>query len=114
MIIEANIKAKDFSYSKTVQWQVLQQRFTTGLTIKELTSIAVIIREVCPELPLKKMKRETKRNLTLLVQWFIENWNSISPILPYITLYDDNGNEINSSAEIQTLRYRPRQAKDTL
>ena len=111
MIIEA--KSKKFSYFDTFQWEILQQKFSTGITIKELTSIAVIISNACPNLKLTKITRETKRTFSSLIQWFIDNWDAVYPILSYITLYDDSGNEINSSAELPTLRYRPRQPKAT-
>ena len=94
----------DINLNSCYQWEVLQQKFTTGITFKELRSIALILEEMIPNLT--KMDRPTKRSFPLLLKWFISNWSLIEMYLPYIHLVDDNFNVINGVSQIQSLQYK--------
>ena len=79
-------------FTSTEQWKTLQYYFSTGLTRHELLSIAEILRET---LHLPKISREATRNTPNLFKWFCANWSEIKNVLPYVTLFDDNFNEIS-------------------
>lgn len=80
------------NYSSTLQWKTLQYYFSTGLTRHELLAIAEVLRQT---LHLPKISRAATRNTPSLFTWFSENWSEIESVLPYVTLVDDNLNEIS-------------------
>ena len=100
---EAKSVAKDlgdFDYTKCPQWLYLQSKFSTGVSLKELKSIATIIQL---HLGLPPLTRNQKRSYPLLIKWFCINWDQIQPVLQYIYLFDDNLMEISSNSQISSL-----------
>ena len=82
-------------------WEILQKKFSTGVTFAELLSIAEVIQTVVKVPP---PNRDQKRKLTCLVKWYAKNFNVIRPILDYITLLDSDCQEINGVTEYQQLK----------
>lgn len=89
------------NFTDTYQWKVLQQHFSASATRHELLSIARILSTI---MPLTKLPRMATRNTPCLVSWYIENWASIEPVLPYVHLYDDSYNEINLRNQCLSLK----------
>jgi hypothetical protein len=69
------------------EFRLLQIKFSSGVTLKELRSVAAIIvmfGQVTPP------GRNAKRHFPEMVKWFVNNWTQISPWLSFITLRDQN------------------------
>ena len=100
MIVEAHPfsqnSATQFTYQARPEWLILQQKFSTGITLPELRSIAFLLQQT---LKLKKIPRDNKRSFEGLVSWFIREWKVIFPALDYIQLFDENLNEISFKKE---------------
>ena len=91
-------KKNSFSYKSSEEYRILVQTFSTGGTLKELCSIAIILTKINPEI--KEPCRNAKRNFPLLMEWYHFNWCLIYPILPYIQLRDENKNVIDGEREL--------------
>lgn len=87
-----------FSYKNSEEYRILIQTFSSGATLKELCSIAIILTRINPEI--KEPCRDAKRNFPLLMEWYHYNWCLIYPILPFIQLRDENMNVINGEREL--------------
>lgn len=92
------IVKNSFSYKNSEEYRVLIQTFSSGATLKELCSIAIILTKINPEI--KEPCRDAKRNFPLLMEWYHYNWCLIYPILPFIQLRDENKNVINGEREL--------------
>lgn len=86
------------SYENSFEYRTLIQMFSSGVRLHELNSIATILSSLLSGV--KEPNRDTKRSLPLLIQWFHDNWDQISPILPCIQLRDENNQVIDGKREI--------------
>ena len=73
-------------------WMILQQHFSSGICFAELKSIAKFL-QFYLNLPI--ISRNALRSFPLLIDWFRNNWNKVYPVLPYISLLDENHQPIN-------------------
>ena len=90
-------KLGDIDLTTTEEFRVLQVKFSSGVTLRELTSIARILSLLAgiPEPP-----RTCKRSFPNLIKWFIANWQRVSPFLPCVQLRDDNNEIIDGRREL--------------
>jgi hypothetical protein len=77
--------------------QALQYRFSSGVTMIELSSIAMVLAETAGIPP---PPRVAKRRFLQLLTWFRDCWPSVSPWLPYVQLRDDDGFAIDGRREL--------------
>lgn len=91
-------KSSIFSYESSDMYRIIIQSFSSGVTLRELTSIAVIICKIVPKI--SEPSRMEKRCFNLLIEWFASNWELISPVLPFIHLCDENKKVINGEREL--------------
>jgi len=68
--------------------QEITRRFGSNLKQGELVGIAQVIAEKAQI----KLDRDAKRRKNVLLKWFSENWETITPFLDYIVL-EDNDNK---------------------
>ena len=93
--IKPNI-APRFNYQTRPEWHIIQQKFSTGVTLPELRSIAYLLQQT---LNLKKIPRDSKRSFESLMLWFIREWKVVGPALEHIQLYDEDFNQISFQQE---------------
>ena len=86
----------NYDYTKSFVLPIIRAQFSKGITHKELNSIAEILKQI---VQLPPLTRHEKRSYPLLIRWFEKNWNTIRPIIPYITLLDSNFIPINHATE---------------
>lgn len=86
------------SYENTIEYATLIQRFSSGVRLHELNSIATILSSILSGV--KEPSRDEKRSFPLLIEWFHNNWELISPVLPCIQLRDENNQIIDGRREI--------------
>jgi hypothetical protein len=84
-----------------VELRFLQARFSSGVTIRELLSIAHVCAVCAGVAP---PGREAKRSLRALVKWFAESWTRISPWLAVVELRDEHGGVIDGTREFMEKR----------
>jgi hypothetical protein len=77
--------------------QALQARFSSGVTLRDLSNIAHIIAKFT-RLPLPS--RSAKRSIPLIVDWFKLHWSTVAAWLPLIGLRDQNDWPIDSRREL--------------
>jgi hypothetical protein len=78
------------------EFHALRARYTTGVRLHELASVAVIAaRLACVPQP----KRDTRRHFVLLITWFRENWARVAPWLLCIGLRDEGDRPIDGRRE---------------
>jgi hypothetical protein len=82
--------------TETVQFRFLCAKFSSGVTLKELRSIACIISSVSN---LKPPSRDIKRSRGRLVRWFIDYWPIVYPWLAVTNLRDADDRSIDGSRE---------------
>ena len=87
----------NFDFEQTPQYKILQQHFSTGISLPELRSLAHIIQQIYH---LDPIDRETNRSVSLMIQYFIKYWALIEPLLPYIQILDDNMQPINGNRQL--------------
>jgi hypothetical protein len=75
---------------------MLQIKFSSGVTLKELRSLATIIVLFGSVVP---PGRNAKRHFPEMVKWFVDNWAQITPWLPLIALRDQNFRVIDGHRE---------------
>jgi hypothetical protein len=75
----------------------LQAKFSTGVRLPELRSIATI---VCHLANLQPPSRDENRSCALLMRWFCSRWAVIAPWLPSIRLLDETGKPIDGVREM--------------
>jgi hypothetical protein len=78
-----------FDLEKSRAWKAITDQFTIGVTHAELKSIAQV---VCTQTNLR-LDRDATRDNRVLIKWFDENWDAISPFMPTLHLRD-NGEQI--------------------
>lgn len=104
----SKLYAKENSNFDPHIWSILCSKFGTGFTLHELLSVATVLQST---LNLPQITRNQKRSLPLLVNYFSENSAYIIPVLPYVSLYDENLFEISSVTEYNLNKRRPRTIK---
>lgn len=72
-------------------------KFSSGVCLSELKAISTILTDL---FHVPKPSRDQKRSTTLLLGWFIDNWLSIEPVLPFIQLRDENNVVIDGKREM--------------
>lgn len=72
-------------------------KFSSGVTLTELRSVAEVIVECSGIGP---PCRDAKRSFGLLLMWFRRNWAVIVPWLEIIQLRDENDCVVNGTREI--------------
>jgi hypothetical protein len=63
-------------------WKVIIDQFGTGIKQQELLSIATVLASHAHV----RLDRDAKRRKAVLVKWFAENWDAISPYLSFVVL----------------------------
>jgi hypothetical protein len=76
--------------------QVLQAKFSSGVRLRDLRSIALVI---CTLAKIEPPGRDAKRQLGLMLAWFRGNWEVVSSWLPFVHLCDDGGRPIDGQRE---------------
>lgn len=79
-------------------YQYLIFKFSSGVSHKELYSIAQIV-SMNTQIPLQ---RAHSRDFRVLVKWFSDNWEKVFPIVNIINLRDENNEIISLSREINS------------
>jgi hypothetical protein len=79
------------------EFKFLQAKFSSGLCLRELRSIAIILSGLTGVL---EPNRDVKRSYLLLIKWFKERWSQILPWLPLIQLRDGEDRPIDGRREI--------------
>jgi hypothetical protein len=87
---------KGFDYTTCEAWSGLTQHFSSGIRHRELISIAFLITEW---FHVPKIPRDARRSYPMLVKWFQDHWTTIQPMLPLISIRDDENCLIDSSRE---------------
>jgi hypothetical protein len=77
--------------------RALSARFSSGVTFKELRSVAQIISE-CGGIG--RPSRDALRSFRLLLAWFRQNWAAVVPWLALVQLRDNNDCVIDGTREI--------------
>lgn len=90
------IKASDAEAVKCEEFKFLMYKFSSGVRLKELASVGVIV-AMMAEIP--PPPRQAKRSFPLLIQWFRMNWNVLYPYLLLVELRDSTGCVINAQRE---------------
>ena len=90
------LKLNGFNFETSKAWQLIQLRYSSGITQNELKSIALVV----SHLTNIALDRDTKRDFKLLVKWFDDNFEVVCPILFMINLRDKNNQIINLQREI--------------
>lgn len=98
------IKNSTFSYKDSNEYRILIQNFSSGVRLKELCSVAIVLCKIVSGI--KEPNRDEKRNLSLLIEWYHNNWSLVYPMLPFINLRDENNEIINGEREINEMRPR--------
>jgi hypothetical protein len=79
------------------EFRFLQMKFSTGVTLRELSSIAMIVSSFAAVQP---PSRDAKRRFPSLLQWFRDSWSAIAPFLPFVQLLDEKGLAIDGRREL--------------
>ena len=89
--LEARSKARytRLNYDQFKSWPLLVQQYGPKLKRANLGGLAVLIGEMFPNVP--KLSRAKCRKSELLLQWFDNNWDVISPVLPFVRWADEEG-----------------------
>jgi hypothetical protein len=91
----AKVAALDLCESE--EFRILQGKFSSGVTVHELQSIAVILAHFAG---IQAPSRREKRNCGYLVEWYRRYWQEILPWLPIIELRDRSGRVIDGRREL--------------
>ena len=90
-------KLQGFDIGNCEAWGAIQTQFSSGITHNELKSVATIL---CLQTGLQ-LSRLAQRDNRVLIQWFSDNWEVISPFLSTIHLFDKNKQVINLVRELR-------------
>jgi hypothetical protein len=80
------------------EYHWLAVRFSSGVTLKELVSIAEIAATLAK---VQSPSRNDKRNFKLMVCWFKSHWDQLTPWLHLIQLHDEEMNVIDGNREVK-------------
>lgn len=78
-------------------WSALKWHFSSGIRLKELASISIIISAM---LKIQQPTRDERRSFPLLLKWYSSYWKLIEPILPIIHLRDSSNQIIDGRREL--------------
>jgi hypothetical protein len=90
-------KAELIDTTGYAEYHWLAVKFSSGVTLKELVSIAEIASTLAD---VNGPSRGDKRNFRLIVCWFKRNWTQLIPCLNLIQLRDEKMNIIDGTREI--------------
>ncbi|OHT12037.1 hypothetical protein TRFO_18224 [Tritrichomonas foetus] len=76
----------------------IYSHFSSGVTIQELKSIAMVLSSLVLNLPYPN--RDEKRSLTGLFLYFQKNWDLIKPVIHLVKLRDENQFVIDGRREL--------------
>jgi hypothetical protein len=93
----ATIAAMGTTPCDCVEYHLLQVKFSTGATLREISSIAELIAFLAG---IPGPSREAKRNVAEMVRWFKWNWSAASAWLPMLALRDKADRVIDGRREI--------------
>jgi hypothetical protein len=79
------------------EFRALQARFSSGLRLGELRSLAVILSSLAGIMP---PGRGTQRQYIQLVRYIRKYWARIAPVLPLVQLKDENNILIDGRREM--------------
>jgi hypothetical protein len=85
------------------EFQVLQSKFSSGVTLKELRSVAVVISLMGG---LAQPNRFQKRSYCAMVDWYRKNWDVAWSYLRWIQLRDENDVPIDGVREVKDKHLR--------
>jgi hypothetical protein len=75
-------RLEGFNAKDTAVWNALAQKFGSNIKQPELLSIATVLSKNANV----RLDRDAKRRKSVLLKWFEENWNAVSPYLDYVVL----------------------------
>jgi hypothetical protein len=78
-------------------WLHLRLSYGSGVTIKELSSLALVI-SLISKVP--RPSRGARRTFGGLIEWYEVHWTAIEPLLPLIQLRDTSDSVIDGNREI--------------
>lgn len=78
-------------------WTILKWHFSSGIRLKELASISIILSSI---IKIQQPTRDERRSFPLLLNWFSLNWMLIEPLLPIINLRDSSDQIIDGRREL--------------
>jgi hypothetical protein len=82
-------------------FEVLRHQFSSGVTIRELCSVAEVL---ASQTGVPPPGRVEKRSFQALMAWFVNCWAVVAPWLPVVTLCDDKCRPITGNRERQERR----------
>lgn len=88
----------DFSYKNSIEYKTLIQRYSSGVRLPELCSLAKILSSIL--LGVLEPTRDEKRSFQLLINWYHKYWDLIVPVLPFLQLRDENNQIIDGRREL--------------
>jgi hypothetical protein len=80
----------------SAEFRALQAKFSSGVSLKELRSIAIVI---AAHARIRPPSRDANRSYGLMVVWFIARWSDVAPWLPFVALRDATGRAIDGCRE---------------
>jgi hypothetical protein len=98
-----NAKVETFSSASAAEllnceeYGILRTTFSTGVTLAELRSIAILLVSFAQVTP---PPRQAKRSLPALIAWYRSQWPAILPWLPSMGLRDERDLAINGRREL--------------
>jgi hypothetical protein len=97
MALVATAGLESWKYAGCSELRALYLRFSTGVTIAELTSVAVVVATMA-DLP--PPSRAAKRSWVQLVGWFRSNWSTVAGFLPWVELRDSEDRAVDGVREM--------------
>lgn len=88
----------NFSFENSIEYRTLLQKFSSGVRLPELCSVAKILCTILSGLI--EPSRDQKRSFPLLIEWYHNYWDLISPVLPLIQLRDEKDQVIDGRREL--------------
>jgi hypothetical protein len=74
----------------------LQARFSSGIRLFELRSIAIVVAHLSGV----ALERTSKRTLSCLVKWFADHWPAVAPFIALVNLVDAQGVAVTYAREL--------------
>ena len=84
-----------FDYEKSKIWEILKEKFSSGVTHNELKSVATIL---CKYANLT-LDRDATRDNRVLIKWFDEKWDVLKDYIDKVSLKDNKEEVINHERE---------------
>jgi hypothetical protein len=86
------------SVSRSSVWMTLRAACGSGVSLRELASLADTFAALTP---IPRPSRETRRQLRFLIEWFENSWAVIAPFVPLVHLRDERGRVIDGMRELR-------------